>query len=167
MLEFARAPRLTVKFLAQLLQQLRQTRVGSRNHAAMCVIHDVDRTDRDTVDLSRTTLLTSNTPPRERPRMEEKGRGRLGPTLDQARRMASLAGFAVLPVTAWTRRFGVRRSDVKGGQWAGLNEVASGGFGAGRRRLMFWREKRGGSATDSPQRHNQAPRTESRPSTGR
>jgi hypothetical protein len=74
MLEFARAPRLTVKFLAQLLQQLRQTRVGSRNHAAMCVIHDViDRTDRDTVNLSGTTLLASNTPPRERPRMEEKG----------------------------------------------------------------------------------------------
>lgn len=41
MLELASTPRLIVKFLAQLIQQLIEARVRSRNHPAMCVVHDV------------------------------------------------------------------------------------------------------------------------------
>jgi hypothetical protein len=42
--KFPSAPRLVVKFLAQLLQQLGQARVGSRNHSTMRVVHgDVAR----------------------------------------------------------------------------------------------------------------------------
>lgn len=39
MLEFTRAPGLVLEFLAQLIQQLRQTGVGSGHHPAMRVIH--------------------------------------------------------------------------------------------------------------------------------
>lgn len=38
-LKFAGAAGLTLEFLAQLIQQLRQTGVGSGHHPAMSVIH--------------------------------------------------------------------------------------------------------------------------------
>lgn len=38
-LKFTGAARLTLEFLAQLIQQLRQTGVGSGHHPAMSVIH--------------------------------------------------------------------------------------------------------------------------------
>jgi hypothetical protein len=38
-LEFAGAARLALKLLTQLIQQLRQTRVGSGHHPAMSVVH--------------------------------------------------------------------------------------------------------------------------------
>lgn len=37
--KFSSAPGLVIEFLAQLLQQLGQARVGSRNHSAMRVVH--------------------------------------------------------------------------------------------------------------------------------
>jgi len=39
--EFASAPRLILKLLAQLIQQFIQARVWGRNHPAMCVVHCV------------------------------------------------------------------------------------------------------------------------------
>ena len=41
MLEFPGIPRLSLKLLAKLIQQLRQTRVGSPNYPAMGAVHGV------------------------------------------------------------------------------------------------------------------------------